>query len=219
MENQEEYLLLSGIQHFAFCRRQWALIHLEQSWGENVHTVLGELVHNRAHDAEIREHRGDTIIVRGLAVRSQMLGLSGECDVVEFHKSAVGHPLSGEDGLWLPTPVEYKKGYSKITDIDRLQLCAQAMCLEEMFCVDIPKGYLYYNTTKSREKVIFGENLRSSTNETAFEMHKAYMRGITPAVKKKKACKSCSLKDICLPELPKRTSVAEYVSRFVEEQT
>ena len=144
MYGEEEFLALSGIQHFAFCRRQWALIHLEQAWVDNVLTAEGDLMHCRAHDEGLREHRGNVIVVRGLAVHSRALGLSGKCDVVEFHRDGEGHPLAGEDGLWRGVPVEYKRGRSKTGDADRLQLAAQALCLEEMLGCDVPAGFLFY---------------------------------------------------------------------------
>ena len=123
----EDLLPLSGLQHFAFCRRQWALIHLEQQWQENLRTVEGGLLHRRAHDEAARERRGDTLILRGLQVVSHQLGLSGQCDVVEFHATPKGVPLQGEEGLWQPYPVGYKRGKPKSHQADELQLCAQAM--------------------------------------------------------------------------------------------
>ena len=156
MYDEDEFLALSGIQHFAFCRRQWALIHLEQAWADNVLTAEGDLMHRRAHDDELRERRGDILVVRGLAVHSRALGLAGTCDVVEFHKDESGHPLAGEDGLWRPVPVEYKRGHSKAGDADRLQLAAQALCLEEMLGCDVLAGFLFYGETKVRERVEFG---------------------------------------------------------------
>ena len=106
MYSPDDCLMISGLQHFRFCRRQWALIHIEQQWAENLRTVEGELMHERAHDEGLRESRGDTIITRSLRVYSLTLGLSGQCDVVEFRRSAQGVPLAGHDGLWLPYPVE-----------------------------------------------------------------------------------------------------------------
>lgn len=144
MYAEDEYLALSGIQHYAFCPRQWALIHLEQQWSENVLTMQGNLMHERAHDEFSREKRGSMLIVRGLGIHSRNLGLSGKCDVVEFHRSSEGVPLAGEEGLWLPTPVEYKHGKAKRHDADRLQLCAQAMCLEEMLVCEVRTAYLFY---------------------------------------------------------------------------
>lgn len=99
---EEDWLALSGIQHFSFCKRQWALIHIEQLWSENYLTTAGHLEHERAHDYAASESRGDTLIMRDLRVYSRALGITGACDVVEFHKSNDGVPLHGRDGLWLP---------------------------------------------------------------------------------------------------------------------
>lgn len=214
---EEDYLQLAGVQHFVFCRRQWALIHIEQLWQENLLTTLGNIMHERAHDEEIREHRGDTIIVRGLKVHSAKLGLSGICDVVEFHKNAEGHPLSGEQGLWVPVPVEYKRGKSKIKNEDRVQLCAQAMCLEEMFSVDIPLAYLFYGETKSRETVDLTGSLRSEVTAAVQEMHQLFEKKYTPRVKPFSGCRSCSLAEICIPRLPKQDSVEGYIKKAIEE--
>lgn len=131
---EEDYLQLSGLQHFAFCRRQWALIHIEAQWAENLRTVDGHLMHENVHNQEFRESRGDRLIVRGLAIHSARLGISGQCDMVEFRQDPAGVPLRGREGLWLPYPVEFKRGKPKEDDADELQLCAQAMCLEEMLC-------------------------------------------------------------------------------------
>lgn len=197
---EEDYLALSGIQHFVFCRRQWALIHIEQIWNENLLTTLGLLMHERAHDEELREKRGDTIIVRGLRVHSARLGLSGACDVVEFQADEQGYFLAGEDGLWRAVPIEYKRGKAKATDADRLQLCAQAMCLEEMLACDIPTGYLYYGETKSRELVTFSVEYREAVNHASQEMHDLFARRYVPHVKSGKGCRSCSLVEACMPK-------------------
>lgn len=145
---EEDFLQLSGLQHFAFCRRQWALIHIEQQWAENFRTVDGDLFHDNAHDGRFRESRGDLLVTRGVSVYSVRLGISGQCDVLEYHRSTSGIPLAGKSGLWQPFPVEYKRGEPKESDIDRLQLCAQAMCLEDMLCCDIPNGALFYGQTR-----------------------------------------------------------------------
>lgn len=215
MYEEDDLLALSGIQHFAFCRRQWALIHVEQQWAENVHTVLGDLLHGRAHDEAVRERRGELLVVRGLGVRSLALGLSGICDVVEFRQSPDGVPLAREEGLWRAAPVEYKKGRKKSIDADRLQLCAQAMCLEEMLCTDIPEAFLYYGATHSRERVVLGKALREEVREAAKAMHDLFHRGQTPQVRPTKACAACSLKEICLPELTARETVAAYYARHL----
>ena len=173
----EDLLPLSGLQHFAFCRRQWALIHVENQWQENLRTVEGHLLHQRAHDEAMRERRGDTLILRGLSVVSYYLGLSGKCDVVEFHLNPEGVSLRGEEGLWLPYPVEYKRGKPKGHQADELQLCAQAMCLEEMLCCMIPEGALFYGEPRRRSVVSFSPQLRQSVQSFSDEMHQYYHRG------------------------------------------
>lgn len=214
---EEDYLQLSGLQHFAFCRRQWALIHIEDQWAENYRTVDGHLMHERVHDQEFRESRGDRLTVRGLAVHSAELGISGQCDAVEFFKSPAGVPLGGRDGLWLPYPVEYKRGKPKEHGADELQLCAQAMCLEEMLCCPVPEGALYYGEPRRRTVVSFTEELRGRVQESLAEMHELYQRRYTPRVKPSKACNACSLKDVCLPKLMSRRSVSDYLAANLEE--
>ena len=184
---EEEYLMISGIQHFKFCRRQWALIHVEQRWAENVHTVVGELMHKRAHDPYFDEKRKDTLVVRALPVASRQLGASGECDIVEFHKCDDGITLCGHRGTYSVYPVEYKKGKPKKTDEDKLQLVAQAMCLEEMFSTNIQEGAIFYGETRKRERVEFSDALRKEVKDMFQEMHEYYKRNYTPKVKQSKA--------------------------------
>ena len=215
--NDSEFLQLSGIQHFSFCRRQWALIHIEQQWSDNARTVGGEIFHERAHDSDIREKRGGLLTVRSLPVSSATLGVSGSCDVVEFRRSATGAPLKGEEGLWQPYPVEYKHGTSMENDADRLQLCVQAMCLEEMLCCPIPEGALFYEQTRRREKVELTAELRDKAAEMLKEMHEYYKRGYTPKVRTGKHCNACSLKELCMPVLCKSSSAAEYVKKHITE--
>lgn len=145
--NAPQFLQLSGIQHFAFCRRQWALIHIEQQWAENYRTVDDELMHEKAHDTGKTESRDDLKITRGMYVSSRTLGVSGQCDVVELRKDPQGVEIFGYEGRWQPFPIEYKRGRPKDSDADELQLCAQAMCLEEMLCCEIPCGALFYGET------------------------------------------------------------------------
>lgn len=213
MYSEEDYLALSGIQHFSFCKRQWALIHIDQAWAENYLTAQGRIVHDHAHDETLRELRGSTIIVRNLAVRSASLGLQGYCDVVEFHEDSNGHPIAGEEGLWQELPVEYKRGVTKVEDADRLQLCAQAMCLEEMMGSDVPKGCLYYNGTRSREWVELDETLRQKVINASSEMHTLYKRQYVPKVKTSNSCRSCSIKEICTPKAMRRSA-----SSYVEQE-
>ncbi|MCI6567852.1 CRISPR-associated protein Cas4 [Dysosmobacter sp. HCP28S3_G4] len=214
---EEDFLQLSGLQHFKFCRRQWALIHIEDQWHENYFTVDGSLLHETAHNAEARESRGDLLILRGLPVFSRTLGVSGQCDVVEFHRDPEGVPLQGREGLWRPFPVEYKRGKPKAHSADELQLCAQAMCLEEMLCCDIPRGALFYGEPRRRTAVDFTPELRQEVRDCLEEMHRLYDRGYTPKVRQGSMCRACSLKDLCLPSLTRRRSVAEYLSAGKED--
>lgn len=217
MYHEDDFLQLSGIQHFAFCRRQWALAYIELQWTENLRTVEGRLLHERAHDGSIAEKRGDLIVSRAMPVHSRELGISGECDVVEFHRTADGVSLAGREGLYSVVPVEYKKGKPKENEIDILQLTAQAMCLEEMLCCSVPVGYLYYGETRHRVEIVISDELKDETRAMFQEMHQYYDRNYTPKVKRSKSCNACSLKDLCLPSLNGKKSVSEYIEHAVEE--
>jgi CRISPR-associated exonuclease Cas4 len=219
MYSEDDYLMLSGLQHFAFCRRQWALIHIEQQWADNYRTADGEVMHRNVHDAEFREKRGDTVITRAMAVSSPRLGISGECDVVEFVRDKDGINISGLDGRYRIVPIEYKRGEPKPDESDIMQLTAQALCLEEMLCCEIPKGYLFYGETRHRHEVVFTEELRERTEKAIAEMRMYYDRRYTPKVKRSKACNACSLKDICLPVLCGGRSASEYVKEMLGEDT
>ncbi|MEG2596435.1 MAG: CRISPR-associated protein Cas4, partial [Ruthenibacterium sp.] len=200
---EDDFLQLSGVQHFLFCRRQWALIHVESLWAENERTVSGAQMHEKTHDASQTEKRGDVIITRGMNICSRTLGVSGQCDVLEFHRDANGISLQNWIELWRPFPVEYKRGEPKAGNYDAAQLCAQAMCLEEMLCCDIPCGALFYGETKRREAVKFTPELRDAVQNALREMHDLFRRGYTPKSKPSKACNACSLKELCLPTLAK----------------
>lgn len=213
---EDDYLMLSGIQHFKFCRRQWALIHIEQQWAENIHTVVGELMHKKAHDPYLTEKRKDLLVARSLPVASKAMGVSGECDVVEFRRCEDGIKLHGHRGTFLVYPIEYKKGKPKVTEEDKLQLVAQALCLEEMFSTNISEGALFYGETRRREVVIITEELRQEVIKMFQEMHQYFDRKYTPKVKYNKACNSCSLKDICLPKLEKSSSVEKYITQMLK---
>lgn len=217
--NEDDYLQLSGIQHFLFCRRQWALIHIENQWEENLLTTEGNILHERAHKEGLTESRGNTLIVRGLRVSSSQLGISGQCDVVEFIKDPSGVPIYGRDGQWMPFPIEYKRGEPKTDRYDEAQLCAEAMCLEEMLGTDIPAGALYYGETRHRIKVEFTEKLRDTVKKAIEEMHMLYTRGHTPKSKTGRWCNACSLKKICIPVLMKERSVNEYVREALCENS
>ena len=214
---EEDFLQISGLQHFQFCRRQWALIHLEQLWAENLRTVEGEILHQRAHDASQRERRGELLITRDMRVFSAVLGISGSCDVVEFSRADTGVPLPGQEGSYQPYPIEYKRGSPRTDNANHLQLCAQAMCLEEMLCCDIPEGALYYGEIRRREKVPLTEVLRQEVKTALEEMHQLYQRRYTPKVRPGKSCNACSLKELCLPKLTKKKPVGKYLREHLEE--
>lgn len=221
----DDLLPLSGIQHFLFCRRQWALIHIETQWKDNVLTVEGKQLHERADDPFITETRNGIVTARSVPVASYTLGLSGVCDVVEFVPSPVrrgdggeGIRLPNRNGLYLPAPIEYKRGKPKREPVDEAQLCAQAICLEEMLSTQIPRGYLYYGQTRHREEVEFTPQLRTLVQEMSAEMHNYFSRGYTPKVKTHKGCRSCSLADICLPVLQEKVITASrYIKQNIEQ--
>lgn len=217
MYEEDDYLLLSGIQHFAFCRRQWALIHIEQQWQENFSTADGRIMHENAHDSSFRERRGNIITARGLRISSAKYGITGECDVVEFHRDDIdGVNIYGLSGKYIPVPVEYKRGSPKEKDCDRIQLCAQVLCLEDMLCCEIKTGYLYYGETRRRTVVAIDRGLRDRTAQLIFEMHELYDRRYTPKVKQTKSCYACSLKNICLPTAEK-LNASNYIKMMMEE--
>ena len=214
----DEWLALSGIQHFIFCRRQWALIHLEQQWQENALTAEGRILHRRADDPFFTEKRKEVIVARSVPVSSSALGLTGVCDVVEFTAAAAGVQLPGRDGFYQPAPVEYKRGRKKHDHCDTAQLCAQAMCLEGMLATNIPTGYIYYAQTRRREAVSLTDDLRDKVLKAVEEMHAYYQRSYTPKVKPSKACRSCSLADICLPNLQnKMMAASKYIQQHIAE--
>lgn len=216
--SEDDFLMLSGIQHYVFCPRQWAMIHIEQQWAENYYTVDGKIMHENAHDKEFTQKRGNLIITRGLPVHSRTLGISGNCDVVEFHKNEQGVFLPEYGAAYLPVPVEYKRGKPKEHDADVLQLCAQAICLEEMLVCEIPKGYLYYGEPKKRQEVFFEKALRDKVAACFEKMHELFQKQYTPKGKKTKQCRSCSLADLCLPEMERAVSVKTYLKKNMEEE-
>ncbi|OLN22428.1 CRISPR-associated protein Cas4 [Domibacillus antri] len=210
-KQEDHYLMLSGIQHFQFCPRQWALIHIEQEWKENAKTVEGQHLHRKADNPFQREKRGPKLIVRAMPVKSDRLNISGQCDVVEFWKDQAGVPIHGTEGMYQPYPVEYKRGKPKKDWSDELQLTAQAMCLEEMLLCSVHTGYMFYNETKHRIDVEITRELRDTVERVVSEMNDYYKRRHTPKAKTGPHCKSCSLKDICLPEMLTKRSVKSYI--------
>ena len=211
----DELLPVSGIQHFLFCRRQWALIHVERHWQENVLTAEGRIMHNRVDDPFFTETRKGVITARSVPIASYRLGLSGVCDVVEFTESPDGVQLPGRNGNYLAAPVEYKRGKEKHNQSDKAQLCAQAMCLEEMLSLSISKAYLYYGTMRHRVAVELTSELRKLVEDMSAEMHNYFSRAYTPRVKPFKGCRSCSLADVCLPVLQGKVMAA---SKYIQQQ-
>lgn len=217
INTEDDYLMISGIQHFDFCKRQWALIHIEQQWEENVRTVEGQYLHRNVDQPFFREKRGDKLTVRSLRVQSHELKITGVCDVVEFIEDDTGVFIPKLDSKYILRPVEYKRGKPKKSDIDIMQLTAQAMCLEEMLVCKIDVGYIFYNEIKRRQEVNFTEELRDKVRQTVDEMQKLFVRKHTPKVKTGTWCRSCSMKDICLPELLSKESASGYINRRLSE--
>ena len=180
--------------------------------------MVGELMHKKVHDPYLTEKRKEVIIARAMPVSSRELGISGECDAVEFHKCEDGIKLHGHRGLYSVYPIEYKKGKPKLTEEDKLQLTAQVLCLEEMFSTQIPEGAIFYGETRRREPVEITKELREEVRDVFREMHGYYSRRYTPRVKYSKSCNACSLKEICLPKLGKTGSVKSYIQRMLEEE-
>jgi CRISPR-associated exonuclease Cas4 len=206
---EDDLLPLSSLQHMVFCERQCALIHLEDVWLENRFTAEGRILHERVHEQE-GESRGGVRIDRGLPLRSLRLGLIGVADVVEFHALP--------DGGWLPFPVEYKRGKPKPDRCDEVQLCAQAICLEEMMGLEVPQGAVFYGKIRRRHDVVFDRPLREETENTATRVHALMSSGITPRPIYEKKCKQCSLVDICLPKLLGRNrNVSRYLTGAIEQ--
>lgn len=217
MEDNDNELLLSGIQHFQFCKRQWALIHVEQQWEEDVRTIEGQYLHQKADQPFMREKRGDKLIVRAMPVRSRAMGVTGVCDVVEFIRSEDGVPIQGADGKYVVRPVEYKRGKPKRGNEDVVQLAAQAICLEEMLMCEIGTGFIYYHEIRHRVEVDLTEEIKERVKDIFKEMNNYFTRRHTPKVKTGPRCRSCSLQHICLPELMNKRSVRSYVEGKIKE--
>lgn len=217
VNDEDSYLMLSGIQHFQFCKRQWALIHIEQQWEENVRTIEGQHLHQKADQPFIKEKRGDKLIVRAMPIKSTELKISGICDVVEFIKDDKGVQINGHEGKYSAYPVEYKRGKPKMNDADLLQLTAQAMCLEEMLLCEVNTGYMFYHEIKRRIEVPISIEHRNKVRTIVSEMNDYYVRRHTPKVKTGSFCNNCSLQHICLPNLMNKRSVKSYIEGKIKE--
>ncbi|MEI7982959.1 MAG: CRISPR-associated protein Cas4 [Bacteroidota bacterium] len=220
---EDGLLMLSGIQHIAFCERQYALAYIEMQWAENVLTIEGRHLHEKVDDPRESDKRANTITLRSVYLASYTMGLYGRADVVELVK-AIGEVdensivIKDKPGKWIVVPVEYKRGKPKPDERDEVQLCAQAICLEEMHGICIGKGFLYYGETRHRYEVEFTDNLRILVKNYAKRMHELFEKGLSPPPVYKPHCKSCSLLDICLPKsLEGFQSVEEYLGTIVRK--
>ena len=196
--NEDDLIPLSALQHLLFCERQCALIHIEQVWEENRLTIEGHHLHKRVDEVG-QESRGRIRTVFSLPIRSLNLGLSGKADAVEFHRE--GEKGQAEAVIWRPFPVEFKRGKPKLNDCDLVQLCAQALCLEEMLGLDVPEGAMYYGKPRRRLAVVFDAALRVETAQAAERLHELIRLGKTPSVRYGRKCDSCSLLSLCLPKV------------------
>ena len=197
---EDQLIPISALQHWVFCPRQCGLIHLEQMWTENRLTAEGRLLHDRVHESDT-ENRPGIRIVCGLRLVSYVLGLVGQADVVEFHRGDSGIALPGAPGLWRPLPVEYKRGKPKKDNSDNIQLCAQALCLEEMLHTDIPAGAFFYGKPRRRTDVQLDDSLRNMTRRAIEAVHRMFAGRQTPTVRYAKKCDNCSLQAQCLPKI------------------
>ena len=214
--SEDDLLPLSALQHLLFCERQCALVHVEQLWSEILFTAEGRIMHERVHEAG-RESRGEVRVEFGVPLRSLRLGLTGKADVVEFHLT---REEQGKDAVkkWKPFPVEYKRGKPKSDNCDKVQLCAQAMCLEEMMNVEIPCGALFYGKIRRRRDVDFDHALRHETESAAKRLHALFQAAQTPGPVYTPKCKSCSLRHMCLPRtVQKGRSAKQYLSGIIHE--
>jgi CRISPR-associated exonuclease Cas4 len=214
--SEDDLLPLSALQHLLFCERQCALIHIEQAWMENLYTAEGRIIHNRV-DIVGSSARGDVKTATGLALHSLRLGLVGKADVVEFHRHLGGS--CDLDTSAQPFPVEYKRGRPKNQDWDKVQLCAQAICLEEMLGVSVKTGAIFYGKTRRRVSVVFDADLRAKTEETAIRLHTLIQQQRTPPPIYSVSCESCSFVESCLPQtIGNGKSVHQYLKEVIAKQ-
>lgn len=217
MYSEDEMLMLSGIQHFKFCPRQWALIHIEQQWNDNRLTIEGQILHKHVDDPFYRQKCGDLITLRAVNVASRELGLYGILDAIELHPSlsfenSIQHPKY--PGWWNPVVVEYKHGKPKKDEIDEVQLAAQIMCLEEIYAIHISYGIFFYGELRHRVVVNINDRLRDIVKQCARDMHEIFGKTTVPKVDYGKYCDNCSLKDICLPKMRLNcTTVNTYLNK------
>lgn len=219
--SEDDMLMLSGIQHFKFCPRQWALIHIDQLWEENRLTYDGRLLHSNVDNPFYRKKIGNVLTLRSVNIASRQLGLYGVSDIIELYPSPRDEGFTHPDypGFWEAFPIEYKRGKPKPDYIDEVQLAAQAICIEELYATRIEKGAIFYGETQHRHEVIFTDELRKVVADCAFEMHALFKAQTLPPPPKNKRCSNCSLKDQCHPNLSKRLDPNEYIRLNLYEET
>ena len=196
--SEDELIPISYLSQYYYCQRRAGLLLLEEQWNENVHTAEGSVMHERVHTGG-HESRGETMVTRGLYLRSLELGLTGVADSVEFHASTEGYVLPWLKGRWTVCPVEYKHGERRNEIEYEVQLCAQAICIEEMTGCKIEYGYIYYGADRRRKQVILGDELRNMVCKGAEGLHSMMKSKVTPHAIKGPKCRECSMADVCLP--------------------
>lgn len=221
MYNDDDMLMLSGIQHYRFCPRQWALIHIEQLWADNRLTAEGEVLHKHVDNAAYRQKCGDCICLRSVRIASHELGLYGISDVIELQptddvSNSINHP--SYPGRWLPYPIEYKHGRPKKNEVDEVQLAAQAMCLEEQYGIHIGWGAFFYHEIRHRVDVEITPYLRDIVIQCAEEMHTIFQSGRIPTITQGKHCDRCSLKDFCMPDTINQPAASTYLKHHLYEE-
>ncbi|MGB3998035.1 MAG: CRISPR-associated protein Cas4 [Bacilli bacterium] len=215
---EDDLLMLSGIQHFYFCKRQWALIHIEQLWQENRATAEGKIVHENADNPFFYESRRNIFASRSVPLISYRLGLYGIADVIEFVRNVKGASIDNREGKWLPNIIEYKRGGPKPDERDEVQLTAQAMALEEMlnYEIRIEEAYFYYYKIRRRVKIIINEQLRNLVEKASKEMHEIFSKRFTPDAIKGKNCSKCSMYSLCMPRLTKKKqNIENYINKHI----
>lgn len=214
--SEDDLLPVSALSDITFCERRAALHFIEGIWKDNLFTAEGTILHERVDEGSNTEARGNIRMAHSVHLRSLILGLVGKADVVEFHKTETdGIKLKGVSGFWVPFPVEYKRGHLRHEHSFDVQLCAYALCLEEMLKVKVTEGALFYGKTRRRLAVCFDEALRQKTEDAAKRLHELITSGITPPPVYSAKCKKCSLLELCLPKISKKAG--NYLLKVIED--
>ena len=218
MFSDEDLLSISGLRQLAFCERRWVLVHMEMEWNENALTIEGKHMHEFIHEQGTNISSGMRM-TRGLHLRSLILGLYGVADLVEFHDQDEGTQLPGLTGCWVPYPVEYKRGRKRYDSADEVQLCAQALCLEEMLGVTVPKGAVYYGQPRRRMEIDISQDLREEVERLCSRARELYISGHSPHPRFGKHCSNCSLENICMPGIINGDKSSKYVAKLLKEMS